>query len=215
MSDLVLDIDDHDRNATSKARKEVLRPVGLSGASKVNDGRRGRGSRYGSTGTISTEAFTSLSSSPSSSSHESTNSLHHMSLDLGSSVDNNDSSSEDDTLLGESSQASYSDISSDGGQGQGGYYDRFARHKFRSRDDACSFIENSVLTRVNFKVSVALVSWFITYMIMGVFGGSVAFMHFERRNASMPDPLPDYGYDVIPVSTCERESSSHWGALSA
>ena len=35
---------------------------------------------------------------------------------------------------------------------------------------------------------------------MGVFGGSVAYLHFERSDKSVPDPLPDFGYDVIPVS---------------
>jgi hypothetical protein len=35
---------------------------------------------------------------------------------------------------------------------------------------------------------------------MGVFGGSVAYLHFERSDKSVPDPLPDFGYDLIPVS---------------
>ena len=172
----------------------ALHHVDLLGVSKVN------GRRYGSTGTVSTEAYTSSSSS--SSSQVSSTSLsnanknfHHLSLDL--SIDNSESGEDCDTLLpGHSRESSYSDISSDHG---GGYYDRFARHRQRSRD-ACYSIENSVFTRNNVKVILSLAIWFISYMIMGVFGGSVAYMHFERSDRDVPDPLPDFGHEVIPVS---------------
>lgn len=168
--------------------------------------------RYGSIGTLSTEYISSSSSSSSESQSDNNNvrhnEYHNLSLDLGS-TDNSDSSSssEESTLLPQpvhSRDSSYSDISSDGGGG--GYYDRFARHYQRQprrkySATACSFIENSILTTHNFKVVFSFVLWFISYMIMGVFGGSVAYLHFERRDASIPDPLPDFGYDVIPVST--------------
>jgi len=72
-----------------------------------------------------------------------------------------------------------------------------ARHRQQSRD-AWYFFENSVFTLNNFKVITSLSLWFVSYMIMGIFGGSVAYMHFERRDKSIPDPLPDFGYDVVP-----------------
>ncbi|KAL7541996.1 hypothetical protein ACHAXR_011660 [Thalassiosira sp. AJA248-18] len=143
---------------------------------------------------------TYITSSSSSSSQESSlsqsnanNKFHNLSLDLAS-IDNSDSSEDGMLLPGHSRESSYSDISSDGG---GGYYDRFARHRQRSVD-AWYLIENYLLTRHNFKVVISFLFWFISYMIMGVFGGSVAFLHFERRDKDVPDPLPDFGYDIIP-----------------
>ena len=135
---------------------------------------------------------------------------NHLSIDLASTDNSGDSSSDVENGIlsgsgGHSRDSSYSDISSDGGGG--GYYDRFARYNRRSDDGTtpCSFIETYLLTRHNFKVIVSGVLWFISYMIMGVFGGSVAYLHFERRGSSVPDPLPDFGYDVIPVSSLSLE----------
>mmetsp|Transcript_27314 Transcript_27314/g.56957 ORF Transcript_27314/g.56957 Transcript_27314/m.56957 type:complete len:431 (+) Transcript_27314:186-1478(+) len=173
----------------------VAQHTDLLGASKLNDGRR-----YGSTGTFSTVALTTSSSSSSSEElspvpSNANDKFHHLSLDL-TSIDNNDSSEKITLTPGhsrESSSSTYSDISSDGG----GYYNRFARHRQQSRD-AWYFFENSVFTLNNFKVITSLSLWFVSYMIMGIFGGSVAYMHFERRDKSIPDPLPDFGYDVVP-----------------
>jgi hypothetical protein len=171
--------------------------------------------KYGSThtlATLSTDTYTPSSSSASSS-HTNTLQMHHLRLDMMSSIDKDNnttgstgssSSTEISNLLSSkqrtrSTDSSFSDISSDGG---GGYYSRYARHRNKSRNNARYFILNSVLTVNNFKVVLSFASWFVSYMIMGVFGGSVAFLHFERREESVPDPLPDFGYDVIPVSCC-------------
>jgi len=183
---------DHDGNSTL-----ALDGADLVGTSKTN------GSRYGSAGTVSTEAYTASSSSSSSqessSSPSNANSYQHLSLDLAT-FDNSDSSEDSRLLPGQHSRDSsysYSDISSDGGGG--GFYDRLARHHRNHRSHgACYFIGNSVFTRQNFKVAVSFALWFISYMIMGVFGGSVAYLHFERSDRNVPDPLPDYGYDIIP-----------------
>lgn len=171
----------------------------MPGASKASNSRR-----YGSTGTISTELYTTSSSSTVSSTSRSNDNQyqhHRLRLDLAS-IDNGDSDGEESTLLPtnyghHSRESSYSDIS-DGGN----YSDRFARYRQRSREGGgCSeFFGNSVLTVNNFKVALSFASWFVSYMIMGVFGGTVAYMHFERSDSSVPDPLPDFGYDVIPVS---------------
>ena len=118
------------------------------------------------------------------------------------SPDENNSTGSDSTDMSnllsskQRTDSSFSDISSDDG---GGYYSRYARHQNKSKN-ARYFFHNSVLTVNNFKVLLSFAAWFVSYMIMGVFGGSVAYMHFERSNRDMPDPLPDFGYEVIPVS---------------
>ena len=65
---------------------------------------------------------------------------------------------------------------------------------------ARNFILKSVLTMNNFKVVLSFGYWFASYMIMGIFGGSVAYLHFQRKDMDVPDPLPDFGYEAIPVS---------------
>ena len=165
----------------------------LLGVSKVliNKNAQHRQQRgYGSTSTFSTEYNTSSSSSSSASStQDDRNQFQYLSLDL-TSID----SSEECRAL-HSRESSYSDISTDGA----GYYNRYARHRQRTYD-ACHFIENYMFTMNNFKVIFSFICWYGCYMIMGVFGGSVAYMHFERSDSTVPDPLPDFGYDVIPVS---------------
>ena len=168
----------------------------LLGVSKVlinKNAQHRQQRRYGSTSTFSTEYNTSSSSSSSASStQDDRNQFQHLSLDL-TSIDNSDSSEECRAL--HSRESSYSDISTDGA----GYYNRYARHRQRTYD-ACHFIENYMFTMNNFKVIFSFICWYGCYMIMGVFGGSVAYMHFERSDSTIPDPLPDFGYDVIPVS---------------
>ncbi len=162
---------------------------------------------YGSTHTLttlSTDTYTPSASSASSSDNCNNNALqmHHMALNMMSPMDENNSTGSDRTdtsnLLSPKQRAdsSVSDISSDDG---GGYYSRYARHRNRS-NNARNFLHKSVFTMNNFKVVLSFVAWFVSYMIMGVFGGSVAYMHFERSDRNVPDPLPDFGYDRIPVS---------------
>ena len=156
---------------------------------------KGDGLWYGSTGTISTDLQTessSLSQASLTSQSYSPNKIHGLSLDL-TSVANSDRS-EDSVLLCRS-ESSYSDTF----EGEG-YYDLLARHRQWQSKDAWSFIKNSLFTLCNFKPVISFSIWFMSYMIMGVFGGSVAYLHFERSDKSVPDPLPDFGYDVIPVS---------------
>lgn len=117
---------------------------------------------------------------------------HHL------SVQENDES----MLCAHSRDSSSSDISSDGA----GYYNRLTRHaNHASARDAsyCSstFVENSLLTRNNIKLVVSGVLWLTCYLFMGLFGGAVAYMHFQRvSQGDTPEPLPDFGYDIIPVS---------------
>ncbi|KAL9183430.1 hypothetical protein ACHAXT_004286 [Thalassiosira profunda] len=170
--------------------------TGLPGVTKANS------RRYGSvsTGTISTAAYTSSSSSSSSQETNPTganNNFSHLSLDLAD-IDNSDGSEDSSLLPGHSRESSYSDLSDTDDDG-GGYYNRLARNR-RPRD-ACYFIEHSLLTWLtwnNAKVLFSFVLWFVSYTIMGIFGGSVAYLHFERSDRDIPDPLPDFGYDVIP-----------------
>lgn len=166
---------------------------------------------YGSTHTlttISTDTYTPSSSSASSSENcNSNNALQmHMRLDM-LPMDENDSTAGSDStdmshLLSSKQQirsadSSFSDISCDDG---GGYYSRYARHRNKSRNARYYFFHNAVFTVNNFKVVLSFAAWFVSYMIMGVFGGSVAYMHFQRSDRDVPDPLPDFGYDRIPVS---------------
>ena len=168
--------------------------------------------RYGSFATISTFSnITDIASSPSSSAlsvvtdvrnddndtilyKQKQQQLRHL------SVEENDES----ILYANHSRdsSSYSDISSDGA----GYH-----HISSLRDDnhtaasysycLFAFIENSLLTKNNCKVVVSGVLWLTCYMFMGLFGGAVAYMHFERASqGDIPEPLPDFGYDFIPVS---------------
>ena len=158
----------------------------------------GRHRQYGSTGTISTE-LNSVSSSSSSSSHESSTiqpdlPVHRLSLDL--SIANNEYRLISLTGHSRESSYSYSDISE-----EGGYYDRAARYRHRSRKTCSNFFETTLLTPNNFKLVISVSVWFMSYMIMGILGGSVAYMHFQRSDRDVPDPLPDFGYDLIPVST--------------
>mmetsp|Transcript_10837 Transcript_10837/g.18491 ORF Transcript_10837/g.18491 Transcript_10837/m.18491 type:complete len:405 (-) Transcript_10837:122-1336(-) len=151
---------------------------------------------YGSTHTlttISTDTYTPSSSSASSSDNCNNNALqmHHMRLDM--SPDENNSTGSDSTDMSnllsskQRTDSSFSDISCDDG---GGYYSQSKNARY--------FFHNSVFTVNNFKVVLSFAAWFVSYMIMGVFGGSVAYMHFERSNRDVPDPLPDFGYEVIP-----------------
>lgn len=146
--------------------------------------------RYDSFATLSTETNTWTSSSSSQQSEDS----------VGNDKLQNNLSVEEDSILSSvhSRQSSYSDISCDGA----GYYNRYSRHEWRSRrDDACSFIEDNLFTMHNFKVVISGVLWFACYMFMGLFGGTVAYLHFQRKDGDVPEPLPDFGYDAIPVST--------------
>ena len=155
--------------------------------------------RYGSTGTFSTEYATSSSSSSSSNSSQDNNNnnrnqFQHLSLDL-TSIDNN---AGEEQQQNHSRDSSYSDISVDGG---GGYYDRYARYRHNnSRRGTIEYFLENILIMNNFKVLFSGICWFTCYMIMGVFGGSVAYLHFERTDSPVTDPLPDFGYDIIPVS---------------
>ncbi len=158
---------------------------------------------YGSTHTLTTISTDTYTPSASSSDNCNNNALqmHHMRLDMSPMDENNSIGSDrtDTSNLLSSKQrtdSSFSDISSDDG---GGYYSRYARHRNKSKN-ARYFFHNSVFTVNNFKVVVSFAAWFVSYMIMGVLGGSVAYMHFERSDRSVPDPLPDFGYDRIPVS---------------
>lgn len=47
------------------------------------------------------------------------------------------------------------------------------------------------------KVLLSFTLWITSYMFMAIFGGTVAFLHFPRTDLPQPDPLPDFGYDVI------------------
>lgn len=60
------------------------------------------------------------------------------------------------------------------------------------------YIEESVFTEANGRVVVSFVIWYVSYMLMGLVGGTVAYMHFPRSDLPYPHALPDYGYDVIP-----------------
>lgn len=176
---------------------------------------------YGSThtlATISTETYTPSAASTSSSSDNCTSAsdnvlqMHHMRLDM-SSIENRNiaagsgGSTEASNLLSSSKQrtrstdsSSLSDVSSYGGGG-GGYYSRYAMYRHYSRTSpARYFIQHCVFTLQNFKVVISFAAWFVSYMIMGVFGGSVAYLHFERSDRDIPEPLPDFGYEIIPVS---------------
>ena len=50
------------------------------------------------------------------------------------------------------------------------------------------------------KLAISFAIWLISYAIMGIFGGSVAFYMFPRVDPSIdtPQPLPDIGYNFIP-----------------
>lgn len=48
------------------------------------------------------------------------------------------------------------------------------------------------------KLILSFILWLSCYMIMGIFGGSLAFMHFPRSDSYYAEPLPDFGYDAIP-----------------
>lgn len=70
------------------------------------------------------------------------------------------------------------------------------------------------------KVFLSFIIWFVCYMIMGFFGGALAFYHFQRvtpppgidvdstemmntpvdEAIAFTQPLPDFGYDLIPYS---------------
>ncbi|KAL7514635.1 hypothetical protein ACHAXN_011967 [Cyclotella atomus] len=143
--------------------------------------------KYGSFSTMLTETNTWSSCSQQSSAVDD-------SYSVNDNICNNYLGIDDHKLSpSHSRDSSYSDISSDG------YYDKFARREWRSqRNSLCTFIENSLMTMHNFKVVVSGLLWFICYMIMGLFGGTVAYLHFQRKDSDVPQPLPDFGYDAIP-----------------
>ena len=209
----------------NKAKRVTMTDL-VDNASKMAASGRKRSTYYGSThtlATVSTDTYTTPSSSSASSSEDGvdTNALqmHHLRIDM-SSIDNH-STTAGTNSSGDSNNAeisnlltsnkermmmqhhrstdssSFSDISSDGGGA--GYYSRYARHRNKSRT-ARNFILKSVLTMNNFKVVLSFGYWFVSYMIMGIFGGSVAYLHFQRKDMDVPDPLPDFGYEAIPVS---------------
>jgi len=171
-------------NAISTEKKEFEHELNSSETVHV-------GGQYGSTGTLSTHIY--LESSSSSCSQKSSTSQSSTNTNHVSHIDKIDSSKVYILLPRHPRDCSYSNISSDG-------CDCCNRNTLihQGSRGVCYFIENSVLTLHNFKVTLSFVLWFITYMIMGVFGGSVAFLHFERTSKDVPDPLPDFGYDVIP-----------------
>ena len=170
----------------------------MNGTLSIDHKARSLGHQYGSTETISTEVNTQSSLSSSLSSQESSKNppdlpVHSLSLDLSIA------SSEDLVLLTGRSRVSsytYSDISE-----EGGYYDRAARHRHRSRKACHILLETSLFSLNNLKLFISVSVWFVSYMIMGIFGGSVAYMHFQRSDRDIPDPLPDFGYELVPVST--------------
>ena len=198
----------------------------IDNASKMAAAGRKRSMNYGSThtlATVSTDTYNTPSSSSASSSEDdgvdNNNALqmHHLRIDM-SSIDyhsteptssGDSNNTEISNLLTSNKErmmmqhhrstdsSSFSDISSDGGGA--GYYSRYARHRNKSRT-ARNFILKSVLTMNNFKVVLSFGYWFVSYMIMGIFGGSVAYLHFQRKDMDVPDPLPDFGYEAIPVS---------------
>ncbi len=167
-----------------------------------NENIKPRNFCYGSAGTMSTWIQSSSSSSSHSSSTEGSsssenkntngNDVHHVGIDLtvidGSEEDKINCDDECGII---STNSSYSDISSNGG----GYYDRYARFQWTQYNK-----RYTIFTTNNFKVVLSFCMWFATYMFMGIFGGSVAYMHFPRTDAEIPKTLPDFGYDVIPVS---------------
>ena len=155
---------------------------------------------YGSTNTLTTASSDTQIVQASSSEYTSADSELQLHMTLVGN-DNVDSSSIDVSNGFSSSKkrirsgdSLFSDISSD--DGSSGYYSRITRHW----NNSCYCYHNSVFTWNNFKVLLSFTAWFVSYMIMGIFGGSVAYMHFERSGRSIPDPLPDFGYDQIPVS---------------
>ncbi|KAL7459649.1 hypothetical protein ACHAWC_011536 [Mediolabrus comicus] len=196
----------------------------IDNASKMAASGRKRSMNYGSThtlATVSTDTYNTPSSSSASSSEDGVDNnalqMHHLRIDM-SSIDNhsttagtNSSSDSNNTEISNlltsnkermmmqhhrsTDSLSFSDISSDGGGA--GYYSRYARHRNKSRT-ARNFILKSVLTMNNFKVVLSFGYWFVSYMIMGIFGGSVAYLHFQRKDMDVPDPLPDFGYEAIP-----------------
>ena len=172
-----------DEEHISKSKIPIQQPTRDAAMSELS--KYSNKSRYGSFATLSTETNTWCASSSS----DDTDDAKFKILN-NFNIDENGSCS-----AGHSRESSYSDISSDG------YYDRLYRHNTRPRRGiACTFIENSLCTIHNFKVLISAILWFICYMFMGLFGGTVAYMHFQRKTGSIPDPLPDFGYDAIPVS---------------
>lgn len=210
----------------NKAKRVTMTDL-IDNASKMAAAGRKRSMNYGSTHTlttVSTDTYNTPSSSSASSSEDGVDNnalqMHHLRIDM-SSIDNNHSTTAGTNSSGDSNNTeisnlltsnkermmmqhhrstdslSFSDISSDGGGA--GYYSRYARHRNKSRT-ARNFILKSVLTMNNFKVVLSFGYWFVSYMIMGIFGGSVAYLHFQRKDMDVPDPLPDFGYEAIPVS---------------
>mmetsp|Transcript_22713 Transcript_22713/g.47235 ORF Transcript_22713/g.47235 Transcript_22713/m.47235 type:complete len:439 (-) Transcript_22713:34-1350(-) len=167
-----------------------------------NENTKPRSYGYGSAGTMSTWIHSSSSSSSPSSSTEGSsssennnpdgNDIHHVGIDLTVIDDGKISCDEECEII--STNSSYSDISSNGG----GYYDRYARYQWTQNNN-----RYTICTTNNFKVVLSFGMWFVTYMLMGIFGGSVAYMHFPRTDAEIPKTLPDFGYDIIPYS-CPR-----------
>ena len=74
-----------------------------------------------------------------------------------------------------------------------------SRMKLRFFDAASiQWFENNILIAPNGKLILSFIIWYTTYWIMGALGGAVAYMHFPRTDANQTEPLPDYGYDLIP-----------------
>mmetsp|Transcript_68993 Transcript_68993/g.102536 ORF Transcript_68993/g.102536 Transcript_68993/m.102536 type:complete len:330 (+) Transcript_68993:501-1490(+) len=65
------------------------------------------------------------------------------------------------------------------------------------KNDTSSVMSNNVLYN-NRKLFLSVILWFTTYELMGVVGGTIAFLHFPRTPDEQPIALPDYGYDIIP-----------------
>lgn len=157
--------------------------------------------RYGSTGTLSTDYLQSSSLEP----DESTTTIQLLAekQSLNVIIDSNDDCSSKESALVPArhsrDSSTCSDLSASDEDGHYSYYDLYYRHLRESRRRGqCNFIDKHIITRNNFKVVVSAGLWFICYMIMGILGGSVAYMHFQRSDSRTTDPLPDYAYDVIP-----------------
>ena len=85
-----------------------------------------------------------------------------------------------------------------------------SRAKLRFFDaTSIQWFENNILIASNGKLVVSFIIWYTTYWIMGALGGAVAYMHFPRTDSSQTEPLPDYGYDLIPYWCPVISFSSH------
>mmetsp|Transcript_19432 Transcript_19432/g.43182 ORF Transcript_19432/g.43182 Transcript_19432/m.43182 type:complete len:467 (-) Transcript_19432:141-1541(-) len=191
----------------------ILSKPNLKSGAMQDDTCRTSSSRYGSTGTLSTVTYyaatSSGGSSPSSGStgdgggsSNNSDSTHIPSLSLDLAGERCALMSAGESLSGVSSSSSSDDDGNDYSRRRRCRHrharlSRLSRLKRRASSTAL-YIENSFLTLSNLKVALSFVLWWLCYMFMGIFGGSVAYMHFPRTSRDSPAQLPDFGYDVIP-----------------